>query len=389
MLRNVRLLYAYNFLTDFRFQEAFLVIRFAQITGSYTAAMTVLMVVTLTSAFMDIPTGIFSDRLGRKYTMTMASTCTVLMTVCYAYADHVGLLYAGAFFAGLSEALFSGNNNALLYETLKAAGQQERFHYFQGRTRSMFQLALCLSAFASLLLAPHGLRLVFAVGIVPQILALSVTFFFQEPRLHIEQEHKKLGDLRTACIEIWRNPRLRWLTVGQAISYGAGESNFNFKSAYVATLWPASAIGLYRGLNHAFGFVGYWFASAVLRHIKSPHFLALRDAYWFVTQSIAIWMSNIATPLIILTGASVYGIGEVAREKLLQQEFTDHQRATMASIGSFVASLAYALVALFIGLIADRFGVTAGVLFGICVSVTSLPIYLYLFRHYFTPVNSR
>jgi MFS family permease len=187
MPRNVRLLFIHNFLTDFRFQEAFLVIRFAQITGSYTAAMTVLMVVTLTSAMMDIPTGIFSDRIGRKYTFIMGSTCTVLMTICYACADNVGLLYAGALFAGLSEALFSGNNNAMLYETLKVDGQQERFHYFQGRTRSMFQLALCLSAFASLLLAPHGLRLVFVAGIVPQILALGVTLFFQEPRLHIEQ----------------------------------------------------------------------------------------------------------------------------------------------------------------------------------------------------------
>jgi MFS family permease len=383
MPRNVRLLYIHNFLSDFRFQEAFLVIRFAEITGSYTAAMTVLAAVSLISAVMDIPTGIFSDRIGRRATFMLASLCAVGMAVCYASADGLIVLYLGAVFSGISQALFSGNNNALLYESLKAEQREKDFSHYQGRATSMYQLALCLSAFAASLLAKDGLKLVFLLGIAPQVLALIVASLFKEPRLHIDHEPNRLRHLTSACGEIWRNPRLRWITLGQAISYGAGESNFNFKFAFVATLWPVWAVALYRGLNHACGFLGFWFATPILRRIRGPQYLALRDAYWVVTQSIAIALHNIATPLIILTSAFVYGPGEVARERVLQSEFTDHQRATMASVGSFVASLFYAVIAVFIGLIADRFGITAGVVFGIGVSATSFPVYVYLFRRHF------
>ena len=45
MIRNIRILYIHNFLVDFRIQDAFRPIYFAQITGSYTLAMAVFSVV--------------------------------------------------------------------------------------------------------------------------------------------------------------------------------------------------------------------------------------------------------------------------------------------------------------------------------------------------------
>jgi MFS family permease len=382
MIRNVRLLYIHNFLTDFRFQEAFIIIWFRQITGSYTTAMAIFALTRVTSAVMDIPTGIFSDQLGRRYTIILASLCTVMMVVCYAIAHAPLLLCAGAFFSGLSESLFSGNNDALLFESLKAQNKEGRFHHYQGRTKSMFQLALSLSALASSLIVPHGLRLVFALGVIPQILALITALFFKEPRIHIKHDEKDFSHLTAACVQIWHNPRLLLLMMAQAISYGAGESNFFFKSAYVATLWPSWAVGLYRGMNHAYGFLGFWLSGFILDRVKGGRFLAFREIYWFVTQSIALVMANVVTPLIIMTGAFVYGPGEVARDQLMQKEFTDRQRATMASVGSFFASMFFAVMAILIGIVADRFGLAAGVFFGLCVNVTSLPIYVRLFRKY-------
>ena len=73
MTKNVRLLYLHNLLTDFRFQEAFIVIYFAKIVGSYASAMSVVALSTMVAALVDIPTGLLSDRFGRKKTIVTGS----------------------------------------------------------------------------------------------------------------------------------------------------------------------------------------------------------------------------------------------------------------------------------------------------------------------------
>ena len=49
-------------------------------------------------------------------------------------------------------------------------------------------------------------------------------------------------------------------------------------------------------------------------------------------------------------------------------------------VASFAGSIVYAIVAFCIGIIADNFGLAAGVGFGVAMSATSLPLYVRLFR---------
>jgi len=67
--RNIRLLALFNFLLDFRLYAPIMVIYFEQITHSYTLAMSVLAATMLASAALELPTGIFSDRVGRRTTI--------------------------------------------------------------------------------------------------------------------------------------------------------------------------------------------------------------------------------------------------------------------------------------------------------------------------------
>src|ERR1700733_4676813 len=130
MIRNIRILYIYNILTELRFQDTFRAIYFAQITGSYTLAMAVFSAQWITSALADIPTGVLSDKMGRKFTIILASLCSTIGIAAWAFSAHSTGLFVGSIFCGLSECLFNGNNNALLYESLKSNGQERRFHHY-------------------------------------------------------------------------------------------------------------------------------------------------------------------------------------------------------------------------------------------------------------------
>jgi MFS family permease len=108
MIRNIRILYIHNFLVDFRIQDAFRPIYFAQITGSYTLAMAVFSVALMTSSLVDIPTGVLSDKMGRKFTIVLVSACSTTGIATWAFSAHSAGLFLGSIFCGLSECLFNG-----------------------------------------------------------------------------------------------------------------------------------------------------------------------------------------------------------------------------------------------------------------------------------------
>ena len=383
MLRNIRLLYIHNFLTDFCPQWPFLVIYFSDITGSYTNAMSVMALETLAAALFDIPTGIFSDRMGRRLTMASGSLCCALALVCYAWARGISMLCVGAVLTGLGQCLFSGNNNALLYESLQSEGLENKYHHYRGGSGSMFQLALSLSAFLSIWLSHFGLQTVFICAIAPQVIGIFVSLLFQEPRSRTQIRQKGFLIFKQACIKTWENPHLLGLVIARSISYGAGEAKFKFQSAFVNSLWPIWAVGLYRGMNHALSFVGFRMAGRLIERFGGAYVFVARDIYWFVTQMLALALNTFISPLMLLSGAFFFGPGEVASDHLMQKEFTNEERATMGSVASFITSMIFALIAVGIGIISDHFGVIIGLSVGVCVPFLAMPVNIWLFRKEF------
>ena len=76
----------------------------------------------------------------------------------------------------------------------------------------------------------------------------------------------------------------------------------------------------------------------------------------------------------------LFGPGEVAKNMLFQHEFTDRPRATMASINSTLRSCLYALVALLIGVAAERLGAATTLLLAQVCLLPVLGLYVKSFQ---------
>ena len=70
--RDLRLLTWFNFLTDFKLYAPVAIIYFSHVAHSYALGAGILSITYVTSALCDIPTGIYSDRIGRKTTLVLA-----------------------------------------------------------------------------------------------------------------------------------------------------------------------------------------------------------------------------------------------------------------------------------------------------------------------------
>lgn len=112
--RNIKLLTWFNFFTDFRLYYPIAILYFAKVTGSFALGMSVFGLVQLSQAIFEVPTGVFSDYIGRKRTVIIGAIFAILSVISYSFGI-TWALFLGALLEGLQRSFYSGNNDALLH----------------------------------------------------------------------------------------------------------------------------------------------------------------------------------------------------------------------------------------------------------------------------------
>ncbi len=379
--RNINLLRWHNFFLDFRLYGPIAIIYFAQVTGSYALGLAVFSIAAVASTIFEVPTGVLSDRVGRKKTIILGSLASVLAVASYATANSFLVLAFGAIFEGLASAFFSGNNDALLYDTLNQQKRISRFSDTLGKLSSMFQAGLGISALIGGFIAGYSLQLVMAVSIIPQLLCLFISFWFVEPKVHTKEISGNILDhLKESWLAFVNNLKLRKLSLASILDYGIGETNHQFKPAFIALLWPTWALGIARSLDHLFAFLGFHFAGKVIEKFEALKTLFSQHILGRLNALIFIGFPNIISPVMLSINSFFFGVGTTASKTLLHKEFTDEQRATMGSINALAGSLFFALFAFLVGLIADTIGPGQALLLGELSMISVVLIYWNLFK---------
>jgi MFS family permease len=373
--RNIRLLMVFNFLLDFRFYTPVAILYFAQVTGSFASGMMIFSIIMLAAALWEVPTGILSDQVGRKRTVILGAAASTAAIVFYAIGGSFAALAIGGVLEGLSRALYSGNNDALLYDTLAEQDLEHQFAEYSGRTRSMFQLAAAIAAIIGSLLAFISYPLVMWLSVVPQALNIGVSFFFYEPTHHAAIQQHPFAHLRESLRLVLANPRLRLLTVAGALSGSIGEASFQFRSAFIQTLWPVWAIGVARMIAHGLGAFGFYFAGRFIRRFGEYRLLVGGITLSEFVNFVSLLFPTVLSPLFMSANSIFYGINSTASDALMQHEFTTEQRATMGSITSFATSVLFAIAAPLIGAMADAWGARTALLIVTVVSVVWIYTY--------------
>lgn len=360
MERNIKLLGLFNFFTDFRFYNGILIIYFARVTGSYVLATTLFSVMMVSSAIFEVPTGIYSDIIGRKKTVMSGAISAAMAALFYALGHSYWAFFVGALMDGLSRAWYSGNNDALLYDSIS---DKKTFAQHFGRTSSMFQLALMISAVVGSVIAQWSFSIVMWLSVIPQIICIIISFFLWNPETFTKGKANIFAYIKISAFHLWQNKRLRLLSLQDILSFGMGESSFHFNSAFIVTIWPIWAIGFSRLVSYGGAFLSYWHSNKFIRKIGAYNILIIANIYTRVANFIAYGIPTVVSPVLMASSSIFYGTTEVAKNTLMQKEYTSEQRATLSSMSSFFGSLFYGIFAPIIGLIADAYGPAKALIF--------------------------
>ncbi len=380
--KNISLLTWFNFFTDFRPYAPVAIIYFSGITHSYALGLAVFSVEMLSTSIFELPTGIISDMVGRKRTLVLGSVMSVLSLVFFAIGVNFWVLVIGGIFAGLARSFYSGNNQALLHDSLKEYGQENDYAEYSGKVNSMFQFALAASALMGGVIAYFSFPLVLWLSVIPQIICLLISFQVREPTVYDRNDETNIySHLSTALRKFKENYRLRLLSIASILDYGIGESMYQFSSAFVALLWPVWAIGVAKMLANFGAAIGMRLSGAVTK--RFGHFESLVGAtiYARVAGLVATLFPTILSPLLISSTSFSYGITSISKDALFQKEFTDKQRATMGSLNSLGASLFFAVFAYLFGMLADTLAPNQALAIGELLLLTVLMLYVRLLRH--------
>lgn len=359
--RNIKLFPYFNFFRKFRPIMPVMWIYISGKVGSYTVAMSYISFLTVLIALLEIPTGILSDKIGRKWTMILASFLRCGESLFYIVADGASMLnfyilyMLAGFCNGFALATFSGADNALLYETMSNLKKKKKYHNVFGKFTSMIHFALALSSLIGGVVATKSFVLVFYINLLAQVITLLISLFFVEPKIKEEEKSKdnSIKHFLKAFRAIRKNKTLRFLSIGTVLERGFGKISYEFRQVFFAQLVPTSVIGLTRFLRHVSGGISRWYSGKIVDKFGVYKAVVGGTLLAKIIGLSATLLSSFLTPFIFLTTSFIKSPSNIAREKIFQTEFSKNQRATMGSIVSFFDNIIMALGAVSVGLFAD------------------------------------
>lgn len=351
--KNIKLLAWFNFFLSFRFYSPILIVYFVKVTGSYALGASIFSITMLSSALLEIPTGVFSDLIGRKKTLVLGALSTLLSVIFYSLGGFYWILAVGAILEGLARAFYSGNNQSLLHDTLAESNSEEGYAEFYGKTSSAEQLGLAITAIIGGIIAYWSFAWVMWLSVIPAIVGFFVSFKIIEPKVVKENAGNVYLHLCEAIKGFKVNKKLRILSLSSIIGYAQGEAGFQFRSAFNQIFWPVWALGIAQALSNIGATLSFYFGGKLVKKFGALKLLIIGKMYGLVSSIVAFAFPTVLSPAILSSNSLFFGSGTTSMSALKQKEYTKEQRSTMESLNSLGGSIAFAIISFLLGLTAD------------------------------------
>ncbi len=186
--------------------------------------------------WLEVPSGYFSDRFGRRTTLLVSAFAFVLSYSLFLVGGVFWVLALGQFFLAVALAFQSGTDTAFHYDSLHRLGRQ---HEFTQREARAHRLGLTSTALATLIGGVSGLidlRLAYVISLCAAIVTVVMVFRFVEP--DHESRHVTVGFGRQLlnCMRRLRDPLLAWLFAFYTLMYMMEHVPYEFYQPYISLL---------------------------------------------------------------------------------------------------------------------------------------------------------
>ncbi len=338
---------------------------------------------SLSVALFEMPSGYFSDRLGRRLTLIIGMAITIagylIMSVSYSFWWFV----AAEVLMGLGGSFISGTDSAMLYDTLLQLKRENTYLKLEGRMYSIATFSEALAAiFGGWIAATYGMRMTVYAFLGCLFVGLCCAFCLVEPELKQQEgEHRvKVRDiLRFTFLE---NKRLRLYVILSATIGASTLTMAWFAQPYMqgAGLSLATIGWLWSALNLTVAI--FSFGAHYVYRFLTKYQIAVLIVAGIIAGFVGLGFSHGVLGLgFIFLIYIVRGIATPVLKDFVNELTPSNIRATVLSIRGFIIRIIFSSFAPFLGWVSDvytlqqAFGLAA-LVFGILATVSLVALRL-------------
>jgi len=162
------------------------------------------------------------------------------------------------------------------------------------------------------------------ISVIPQLLCLLLALKMTGPKVvDSDDQTNVFAHLKEAVGKFRENSKLRLLSISSIISYGVGETVYQFSAAFIALLWPVWAIGISKMMSNLCAAVGMRISGSVTKKFGAEKSLFVSSISNSAVSLVAVIFPTVVSPALMSSTSFAYGVSSISKDALLQKEFTD------------------------------------------------------------------
>ncbi|MBT8414782.1 MAG: MFS transporter [Boseongicola sp.] len=348
MARNIAVYPWFKFFQNLLFWQAVWFLFFQDVLSA-SQAVILYAVYDLATTIAEVPSGYFSDRIGRRFTLLISALSAVGAAFLLLFGASFEAFILAQILWGISAAFVSGTDSSILYESLAAMDRSDEVEVQELRAWRFSFTGLAASAMTGGAMSLVAYDLAFAATAVAMISWAICAFLMAEPPR--ERGPSASEALRFIHLkEAFTNPILIWLFVLSTLMYGFSHIPFVFGQPFIfealaARGWSGEAplvSGFVSTVMMLVSVAASWLVPPLRKRIGLAAILLFAMSIQVgLVGVLAVTNSVLAIAFLFLrmVPSSIHGPLLIAR---VQPILNDDSRATYLSIKSLVGRLMFA-----------------------------------------------
>lgn len=191
---------------------------------------------------LEVPSGYFSDRIGRKVTLTMSSIFFCLSYLVFISSNSFEFFAIGQILLAGGMSFASGTKTSFHFESLKMLGKESEYGAREAKVFRISWAAGAVAVFVGGLLASYALHWPYVLSFALTLFAVIIAFFFQEPTSNSGKATPAFLHQIKTCFSYLKNKTLAWLFFYVFALYVLVHVPYEFYQPYLAFLEDADEL---------------------------------------------------------------------------------------------------------------------------------------------------
>ncbi|WXR62629.1 MFS transporter [Peptostreptococcaceae bacterium AGR-M142] len=355
--RNTRYYYGYSLFSNLLILGPIMTIYFFSKGLSFAQIMFLGSIASVAIVIFEVPTGAMADKLGRKPSMILGALLCSISLLIFVFGHNFYVFAIAEIIFSLGATFKSGSDVALIYDSLKADGEEGKFQEVQGKAKSYLLYAQGIGSILASFLYEINRELPFILSAIFVFISALIAFKLIEPP--IENKKGKYGEnyfkqIKSSAIYVVKQKKVRAIILYSMMFFVFFRAGFFLIQPYFEdVLIPVKLFGLIFFFFNMVAAIASKNAHRIMKATRGKTLILL--SVLMVTSFILIGLSKWWIGVIPMMLQQVArGLYNPTVKKHLNKNIPSDKRATILSFFSLLTNLSVAACFPIFGLLKDK-----------------------------------